>query len=166
MSEKPQTLPPQEQAHQPGRQDVMNPEPRSGEHRYLAAGKLRDKIAIVTGGDSGIGRAVALAFAMEGADLVVCYYDEDEDAAETRRLVEEQGRRCKLIRGDIGDESHCQEIVNQTMKEFGKIDVLVNNAAEQHVQKKLEDIDSQQLERTFRTNFFGMFLLTRPHFRI
>lgn len=161
-----QTLPPQEQHRQPGRQSEMHPQPRSGESRYLAAGKLKGKVAIITGGDSGIGRAVAIAFAKEGADLIVCYYDEHRDAAETRRLVEEEGRRCILLAGDIGDEMHCDDIVRQALELNGRIDILVNNAAEQHVSKRMEDIGTGQLERTFRTNFFGMFLLTRaalPH---
>lgn len=169
MSDKAQTtLPPQEQPRQPGQQSMMDPPPRSGEHRYLAAGKLKGKVAIITGGDSGIGRAVALAFAKEGADLVVCYYDEHEDAEETRRLVEAEGRRCTLMCGDIGDEAHCDAIVKRALDTCGHIDILVNNAAEQHVSQRMEDIDSEQLERTFRTNFFGMFLLTRatlPHLR-
>ncbi|MFA7669877.1 MAG: SDR family oxidoreductase [Burkholderiaceae bacterium] len=163
-----QTLPPQEQQRQPGLQSEMHPPPRSGEHRYLAAGKLNGKVAIITGGDSGIGRAVALAFAQEGADVVVAYYDEHDDAQETRSLVEKTGRQCTLVAGDIGDEGQCNAIVKQTLEVHGRIDILVNNAAEQHVSQRMEDIDTEQLERTFRTNFFGMFLLTRavlPHLR-
>src|SRR5690606_32851543 len=128
-----QTLPPQHQDRQPGRQQVMEPQPRSGEHRYLAAGKLKGRAAIITGGDSGIGRAVAVAFAKEGADVVVCYYDEHEDAQATRKLVEAEGRQCVLVAGDIGEESHCNEIVHKAMEAYGRIDILVNNAAEQHV---------------------------------
>src|SRR5690606_13707228 len=168
MSESPNTLPPQEQSRQPGRQSEMHPQPSSGERRYFAAGKLKDRVAIITGGDSGIGRGVAIAFAKEGADLLICYYDEHNDAEETRRLVEPEGRRCELMAGDIGDETHCAHIVKQAMAHYGRIDVLVNNAAEQHVSKRFEDIDTEQLERTFRTNFFGMFLLTRaalPHMK-
>lgn len=168
MSESPNTLPPQEQSRQPGRQSEMHPQPSSGERCYLAAGKLKDRVAIITGGDSGIGRAVAIAFAKEGADLLICYYDEHKDAEETRRLVEAEGRRCELMAGDIGDETHCADIVKQAIAHYGRIDVLVNNAAEQHVSKRFEDIDTEQLERTFRTNFFGMFLLTRaalPHMK-
>lgn len=167
MSDK-QTLPPQRQTRQPGLQEAMTPEPRSGERRYLAAGKLKGKSAIITGGDSGIGRAVAVAFAKEGADVLIAYYDEHDDAGETQRLVEAEGRRCALIAGDIGEEVHCDEIVRCALEHCGKIDVLVNNAAEQHVRKQLEDIDSAQLLKTFRTNFFGMFLLTRaalPHMK-
>ena len=166
MSDKPQTLPPQKQDRQPGLQTEMEPRPQSGEHSYLAAGKLKGKCAVITGGDSGIGRAVAIAFAKEGADLLVCYLDEHEDAQETQRLVEAEGRKCELLSGDIGDESHCEKIVQRAMDAYGRIDILVNNAAEQHVSKRMEDIGTQQLERTFRSNFFGMFLLTRaalPH---
>ena len=168
MPSNEQTLPPQEQSRQPGHQSEMTPEPRSGGHRYLAAGKLRDKVAIITGGDSGIGRAVAVAFAKEGADLVICYLDEHDDARETQQLIEQEGRRCTLISGDIAEERHCEDIVRQTVQAHGRIDILISNAAEQHVQKKIEDIDTAQLERTFRTNFFGMFLLTRaalPHMK-
>jgi len=146
----------------------MHPQPRSGEQRYLAAGKLRDKVAVITGGDSGIGRAVAIAFAKEGADVLVCYYDEHRDAEETRRLVEAEGRQCALINGDIGDEPHCEAIVKKALETYSRIDILVNNAAEQHVSQRMEDIDTRQLERTFRSNFFGMFLLTRaalPHLK-
>lgn len=168
MSDTQQTLPPQEQSRQPGKQTRMNPQPQSGEHTYLAAGKLQGKAAIITGGDSGIGRAVAVAFAKEGADVAVCYYDEHEDAEATRRLVEAEGRRCTLISGDLGEEAHCEEIVRRALDACGRIDILVNNAAEQHVSQRMEDIDSEQLMRTFRTNFFGMFLLTRaalPHLK-
>src|SRR5690606_5369281 len=168
MTDSEQTLPPQHQQRQPGRQSEMNPEPKSGERTYLAAGKLKGKVAVITGGDSGIGRAVAVAFAKEGADLLVCYYDEDRDAEDTRRLVEQEGRRCELVSGDIGDESHCNEIIRKAIDTFGRLDILVNNAAEQHVSKKFEEIGTEQLERTFRTNFFGMFLLTRaalPHMK-
>jgi len=168
MSEQTQTLPPQEQSRQPGIQSQMDPQPRSGEHRYLAAGKLKGKCAIITGGDSGIGRAVAIVFAKEGANLLLGYLDEHGDAEETKRLVEAEGAKCELMAGDIGEESHCEAMVKQAMDTFGRIDVLVNNAAEQHVAKRLEDIGTEQLERTFRSNFFGMFLLTRaalPHMK-
>ncbi|MBN9478078.1 MAG: NAD(P)-dependent oxidoreductase [Bordetella sp. SCN 67-23] len=162
----PQTLPPQQQPRQPGMQGDMHPEPRTTRPDYRAAGKLEGRCAIVTGGDSGIGRAVAVAFAKEGADILFTYLDETADAEETRRLVAQAGRRCVGMAGDLGSESHCREVVRRAMEEFGRIDVLVNNAGEQHPRKALEDIDSAQLERTFRTNFFGMFNLTRealPH---
>jgi len=162
----PQTLPAQQQPRQPGMQGDMHPEPRTTRPDYRAAGKLEGRCAIVTGGDSGIGRAVAVAFAKEGADILFTYLDETADAEETRRLVAQAGRRCVGMPGDLGSESHCREVVRRAMEEFGRIDVLVNNAGEQHPRKALEDIDSAQLERTFRTNFFGMFNLTRealPH---
>ncbi|OVZ57784.1 NAD(P)-dependent oxidoreductase [Pigmentiphaga sp. NML080357] len=161
-----QTLPPQEQPKQPGIQGDMHPEPRSTGPEYRASGKLQGRCAIVTGGDSGIGRAVVVAFAKEGADILFTYLDETADAEETRRQVAQTGRRCVGLAGDLGSEAHARDVVRRAMKEFGRIDILVNNAAEQHPQKALEDIDSAQLERTFRTNFFGMFNLTRealPH---
>lgn len=113
----------------------------------------------MTGGDSGIGRAVAIAFAKEGADLAVIYLEEDEDAAETACLIENQGKQCILLKGDLGDEAFCQAAVGKITEQYGRIDILINNAGEQHVQKSLEDITEQQLERTFRTNIFAMFFL-------
>lgn len=163
-----QTLPPQHQDVQPGHEDMMNPAPKFDDSSYKGSGKLKDKIAIITGGDSGIGRAVALFFAKEGANVVISYLDEQKDAADTKKLVEEQGQKCLLISGDIGDESTCQNIVSETINTFGKIDILVNNAAEQHPQKGIEDITSEQLERTFRTNIFSQFYLTKaalPHMK-
>jgi NAD(P)-dependent dehydrogenase (short-subunit alcohol dehydrogenase family) len=122
---------------------------------------LQGKVAIITGGDSGIGRAAAIAFAKEGADIAVVYLEEKKDASETKRLVEEQGRKCLLIAGDVGDEEFCQTAVDQTVKEFGKIDLVVNNAAEQHPQESIEKITKEQLERTFRTNIFSFFFMTK-----
>ncbi|CAM4109294.1 SDR family oxidoreductase [Bordetella tumulicola] len=151
---------PRQQA-QPGRQDRMAPRPEGEERNYLAAGKLRGRCAVITGGDSGIGRAVAVAFAKEGADVLVTYLEEHEDARETERLVRETGQRCVLIAGDLGDEAHLKQVVELARKEFGKVDVLVNNAGEQHVMESFESITRQQLERTFRTNFFAMFRLTQ-----
>jgi NAD(P)-dependent dehydrogenase (short-subunit alcohol dehydrogenase family) len=150
---------------QPGVQSEMRSQPESGP-KTPAAGRLRDKVAIVTGGDSGIGRAVAVAFAHEGADVVVAYLEEHADAAETGRLVREHGRYCLTIAGDLGDEGHCAEVVARTIDELGRLDVLVNNAAEQHVQPRIEDITREQLEATFRSNILAMFFLTRaalPH---
>ena len=161
-----QTLPPQQQDRQPGIESEMDPRPRAEDRAYRACGKLEGKVALITGGDSGIGRAVAYAFAAEGADLSILYLDEHEDARETRRRVETLGRRCLLIAGDVGDESFCQEAVERTVRELGKLDVVVNNAAEQHEQEKLEDITAEQLERTFRTNIFSHFFITKaalPH---
>jgi len=153
-------FPPQQQ-QQPGREHEMTPRPESQGKRYRGADKLLGKTALITGGDSGIGRAVAVMFAMEGADVAVIYLDEHQDAQETRRLVEQAGRRCLLISGDVGDSGFCAEAVNRTVNEFGRLDILVNNAAEQHVQYDLESITDEQLERTFRTNIFAYFYLAR-----
>jgi NAD(P)-dependent dehydrogenase (short-subunit alcohol dehydrogenase family) len=155
------TLPPQKQERQPGIEAEMTPRPRAEDAGYRGSGKLRDKVGIITGGDSGIGRAVAIAFAKEGADVAVLYLDEHQDAEETRRLVEEHGRRCHLIAGDVGDEDFCRRAVEEAVRELGRLDVLVNNAAEQHEQENLEDISREQLERTFRTNIFGYFFMTK-----
>lgn len=160
-SSKPSTLPPQQQDRQPGIQSDMHPQPEGDGKAYLAAGKLRGRCAVITGGDSGIGRSVAVLFAKEGADVLISYLDEETDAQETRRLVEQEGRRCELVAGDLGDEAHAKAVAERARECFGSIDILVNNAAEQHTQQALEDITSAQLERTFRTNFFGMFNLTR-----
>lgn len=154
-------FPPQQQDEQPGHESEMVPRPDFENEEHAGEGKLWNKVAIITGGDSGIGRAVAVAFAKEGADVSVVYLDEDEDAEETKRLVEEYGRRCLLISGDIGDESFCKQAVDQTVKELGKLDCLVNNAAEQHPQESIKKITKEQLERTFRTNIFAMFYLVK-----
>ena len=164
MSDSPR--PPQQQQHQPGRENEMEPRPQSAMSQYRPAGKLSGKVALVSGGDSGIGRAVAVAFAKEGADVAITYLDEHDDARETQRLIEAEGRRALLIAGDIGNPDFCREVARQAVQEFGRIDVLVNNAAEQHMAERLEDISDEQLERTFRTNIFGQFYLTRsalPH---
>jgi NAD(P)-dependent dehydrogenase (short-subunit alcohol dehydrogenase family) len=158
-------IPPQHQERQPGIEAEMTPRPRAEDEAQRGSGKLAGKVAIITGGDSGIGRAVAIAFAKEGADVAVAYLDEHEDAEETRRLVEEKGRRCLLIAGDVGDEAFCRRIVERTVRKLGRLDVVVNNAAEQHEQEKLEDISRSQLERTFRTNIFSQFFLTRAALR-
>lgn len=161
MPEKQSLQPPQEQEQQPGRESQMTPQPKADDSRYRGSGKLQDKVALITGGDSGIGRAVAIVFAKEGADVAILYLNEHDDAKETKRLVEEQGRKAFAIAGDIGDESFCQQAVQQTVDELGKLDILVNNAAEQHPQESIEDISAEQLERTFRTNIFSMFFLTK-----
>ncbi|WP_426453731.1 SDR family oxidoreductase [Paenibacillus sp. S-38] len=155
------TFPPQHQDTQPGIESRMNPRPIFEDDRYKPAGKLKDKTAIITGGDSGIGRAVAVTYAKEGADVLIVYLNEHEDAQETKKQVEAEGRRCELLAGDIGDEAFCKTIVEETIRRLGKLDLLVNNAAEQHPQQKLEDITSEQLERTFRTNIFSIFYLTK-----
>jgi NAD(P)-dependent dehydrogenase (short-subunit alcohol dehydrogenase family) len=144
----------------------MRPQPESKARKYLAAGKLKGKKAIITGGDSGIGRAVAVMFAKEGADVAIVYLNEHEDAKETKRLVEREKKKCLLISGDIGESSFCDEAVRQAVKDFGRIDILVNNAAEQHELKKPEDITDEQLLSTFKTNIFSFFYMTRaalPH---
>jgi NAD(P)-dependent dehydrogenase (short-subunit alcohol dehydrogenase family) len=160
------SLPPQKQGRQPGIEAEMTPRPKAEDREQRGSGKLQGKVALVSGGDSGIGRAVAIAYAKEGADIAVLYLDEHQDAEETRRLVEEKGRRCLTIAGDVGDEGFCREAVERTVRELGRLDVLVNNAAEQHEQKGLEDISAEQLERTFRTNIFAYFFLAKaalPH---
>src|SRR5918998_3787735 len=168
MPTQQQTNPPQHQEQRPGIESEMTPQPQSFLEGYRGSDKLRDKVALITGGDSGIGRAVAIAFAKEGADVVISYLNEDEDANKTKEAIEQQGRRCIAIAGDIGEESVCQNLVEQTVKEFGHLDILVNNAAEQHPQESIEDITAEQLERTFRTNIFSFFYLTKaclPHMK-
>jgi NAD(P)-dependent dehydrogenase (short-subunit alcohol dehydrogenase family) len=153
--------PPQHQDRQPGIESEMTPRPRAEDHTYRGSGKLENKVALITGGDSGIGRAVAIAFAKEGADVAIAYLSEHGDAQETRALVEKEGRRCLAIAGDGGDERFCQHAVQDTVRELGGLDILVNNAAEQHPQERLEDITTEQLERTFRTNIFSFFHMTK-----
>ena len=161
MSEQQDLQPPQQQDHRPGIEAEMAPLPRVEDPSYRGSGKLQGKVALITGGDSGIGRAVAIVFAKEGADVAISYLNEEQDAQETRRQVEEEGRRCLTMPGDIGDEAHCQQLVQRTVQELGKLDILVNNAAEQHPQESIKDISAEQLERTFRTNIFSMFCLTK-----
>jgi NAD(P)-dependent dehydrogenase (short-subunit alcohol dehydrogenase family) len=161
MSGSPSHHPAQEQDRQPGLQSEMAPRPRSEMRDYRGAGKLEGKVVLVTGGDSGIGRAVAIGCAKEGADVAIWYLDEHQDAQTTRALIEEQGRRAIAIAGDVGDEAFCRDAVARTVAELGRLDVLVNNAAEQHPQDRLEDIGAAQMERTFRTNIFAMFHVTK-----
>jgi NAD(P)-dependent dehydrogenase (short-subunit alcohol dehydrogenase family) len=149
--------PPQRQRRQPGRESQMVPRPKVTLPEYRGSGKLSDKVALITGGDSGIGRAVAVLFAREGADVAVSYLNEHDDAKETKRLVEAEGRRCLLFPGDVGKPKLCQKTVTGTLKAFKRLDVLVNNAAEQHPQEDVTKISEQQLERTFRTNIFSYF---------
>ena len=156
-----QLQPPQSQDQQPGIEAEMTPKPKSDDPGYKGSGKLEGKVALITGADSGIGRAVAIAFAKEGADVAIAYLNEHDDAKETKQLVEAQNRRAVAIAGDIGNESFCQQLVEQAVQEFGKLDILINNAAEQHPQESIEDITAEQLERTFRTNIFSMFFLTK-----
>jgi NAD(P)-dependent dehydrogenase (short-subunit alcohol dehydrogenase family) len=163
-----QQQPPQHQDQQPGVQGQMNPQPKIARRDYKGSDKLTDKVALITGGDSGIGQSTALLFAREGADVAIVYLAEDEDAQKTKQLVEGEGRRCLTIRGDVGDESFCRRAVDQTVKEFGKLDILVNNAAEQHPKSSLEEITAEQLEKTFRTNIFAYFFMAKaalPHLK-
>ncbi|MFF2093810.1 SDR family oxidoreductase [Paenibacillus sp. NPDC058174] len=161
-------FPPQHQLQQPGIESLMKPLPVYKSDSYKAAGKLTGKAAIITGGDSGIGRAVAVAFALEGCDVAIPYFNEHEDAQLVKKEVEAAGKRCLLLPGDLGDEAFCRSVVERTVLEFGKLDIVVNNAGEQHVQQRLEDITGKQLEATFRTNVFAMFFLTKaalPHLK-
>jgi len=158
-------FPEQEQAA-PGRESELEPRPDYGEESYRGSGKLAEKVALVTGGDSGIGRAVALAFAREGADVLISYLEEDGDAAETVRAVTESGRRAVAVPGDIGDEAHCRNLVEQTVEELGRLDVLVNNAATQTTHERFTDIPAAEVERVFRTNVLSQFWLAQaaiPH---
>lgn len=154
-------FPPQHQNHQPGVESEMNPRPVSVADNYKASGKLTGKTAIITGGDSGIGKSVAIYFAKEGADIAISYLEEHQDAEETKQLIEAEGRRCLLFSGDIGEENYCKDIVNKTIAEFGGLDILVNNAAEQHPQDSILNITAAQLEKTFRTNIFSYFYMTK-----
>ena len=158
--------PPPQRQTQPGKEYERTPRPESQAREYRAAGKLRDQIALITGGDSGIGRAVAVAFAKEGADVAIVFLSSRRDADETRGYVEEQGRHCILIQGDVGDSGFCRAAVDRTLDEFGRLDILVNNAAEQHRVDTFEEISDEQLEKTVRTNIFGYFYMARealPH---
>lgn len=161
-----ETFPSQHQNQQPGSEAEMNPIPQSEDSKYKPAGKLLGKVALITGGDSGIGRAVAIHYAKEGADVAIVYLNEQNDADETSQQVQQEGRKCLNIAGDIGDEAFCKNIIDQVVAEYGKLDILVNNAAEQHPQQSIENITQQQLEKTFRTNIFSQFYLTKaalPH---
>jgi NAD(P)-dependent dehydrogenase (short-subunit alcohol dehydrogenase family) len=167
MAEQKETLPPQHQDRQPGRESAMTPKPDYAP-RFRGSGRLEGKVALITGGDSGIGRAVAVLFAREGADVAIVYLDEGEDAKEAARLVEREGRRCVAIAGDVGRPEFCAKAVETTVSELGRLDVLVNNAAEQHPQKDMADISPEQIDRTFRTNIYGYFFMTQaalPHLK-
>jgi NAD(P)-dependent dehydrogenase (short-subunit alcohol dehydrogenase family) len=165
-SSYPKSQPPQHQEQRPGIESLMNPLPMSDDQNYKGSGKLQNKVAIITGGDSGIGRAVAIAYAKEGANLVISYLNEHDDAELTKKTVENYGSQCLPIPGDIGEESFCKQIIEKTIDTFGQLDILVNNAAEQHPQDAIEKISQEQLERTFRTNIFSFFYMTKaamPH---
>lgn len=154
-------FPAQQQDHTPGTTAEMNPQPDHGERTYKGSGRLAGKAAIVTGGDSGIGRAVAIAFAREGADVLISYLDEDDDARETARWVEEAGRKAVLVPGDITQPAHCNAIVDKAIEAFGRLDVLVNNAAYQMSYPSLDAISDEEWDKTFDTNIGAMFRITR-----
>lgn len=153
--------PPQHQNRQPGIESEMVPQPLYDKNLAGVAQKLKGKVALITGGDSGIGRAVAIAFAKEGANVAIAYLNEHSDAEVTKRHVEAQGVRCIAVAGDVGDRLFCEQLVKATVQELGGLDILVNNAAEQHVQENIKGISEDQLERTFRTNIFSMFYLVQ-----
>lgn len=168
MTDQQQKIPPQHQDHQPGSEAAMTPPPQSHERGYRGSGKLQGKAALITGGDSGIGRAVAIAFAKEGANVVIAYLDEHKDAQETQRYVEAEGRECVILAGDVADSGFCKQMVEATLSRFGRLDVLVNNAAQQYPQESIEQISDEQLDKTFRTNIFAMFYTVRaalPHLK-
>jgi NAD(P)-dependent dehydrogenase (short-subunit alcohol dehydrogenase family) len=150
---------PEQEQEPPGREADMQPRADHGEDSYVGHGRLKDKVALITGGDSGIGRAVAIAFAREGADVLCSYWKEDEDAAETKRLVEDAGRRCLTAPGDIGDREHCRALVDRTVDELGRLDVLVNNAAYQMAYDSFLEIPPDEIDFVFRTNILAMFHL-------
>lgn len=162
MESKPTSLPPQQQDEQPGKQHEMTPQPEIIRDNYKGSDKLQGKVALITGGDSGIGRSVAVHFAREGADVAIAYKEEErQDAEDTRRLVEKEGRKCLLLPGDLREPAYCQAIVEQTVQRLGKLNIVVNNAAEQHPVKSLEEITDEHLESTFQTNIFSFFRVTR-----
>lgn len=160
MSEDKQGQPPQHQERQPGREHQMDPEPDYAP-RFPGSGRLQGKVAVVTGGDSGIGRAVAVLFAREGAKLAILYKEEERDARDTRALVEAEGSEALLISGDVGDKAFCDAAVAQMIECFGRLDVLVNNAAEQHESQDFTQVSAEQIEKTFRTNIFGYMFMAQ-----
>jgi NAD(P)-dependent dehydrogenase (short-subunit alcohol dehydrogenase family) len=159
-----QTMPAQKQEHQPGVESKMQPRP-DYEPKFPGVGKLKDKVALITGGDSGIGRAVAVAMAREGAKIAIVYLEEHKDANETRDLVKREGSEAILLPGDVGDEAFCEAAVDATAEQFGRLDILVNNAAEQHETDDVREIESAQIERTFRTNVFSFFYMVKHALR-
>ena len=159
---------PAQQQQPPGRQSEMTPRPDCGEESYRGSGRLEGKAALVTGGDSGIGRAVAIAFAREGADVLISYLNEDDDAQDTARYVEEAGRRAVLVRGDVAQPQHCRDLIARAVEELGRVDVLVSNAAYQMTRESLEEIPDEEWDHTFATNVSAMFHLCKaavPHMR-
>lgn len=167
MSQDPkQTLPKQKQDIQPGIESKMDPAPRYIHDNYKGSDKLKNNVAVITGGDSGIGRSVSVHFAREGADIVIIYLNEHDDAMDTKRLIEQEGRKCLLINGDIGNPDFCEAAITETINKFNKINILINNAAEQHPTSDVMNISNKQFENTFKTNMFGTFYMTKaalPH---
>ncbi len=162
------SFPPQHQNHMPGLEEEMQPRPISENPACKGSGKLLNQVALISGGDSGIGRAVAYAFAKEGADVAIAFYKEIKDALETKKRVEEIGRQCLVIQGDLRQEKECQDVVALTIKHLGRLDILVNNCAVQYVRQSIVDITEEQLVQTFRSNFFSYFFLTKaalPHLK-
>lgn len=157
---KEKELPEQDQAP-PGKESEMTPEPEIIRDDYKGSNKLEGKVALITGGDSGIGRAIAVHFAREKADVAIVYLEEDEDARKTRSMVEEEGARCLIISGDIGEKEFCERCVEKVIDEFGTLNILVNNAGEQHVREGIKEVDIEAAERTFQTNVIAMLYLTR-----
>lgn len=163
-----QKKPAQTQEKQPGKEHKMSPKPEAIKAHYKGSDKLKDKVAIITGGDSGIGRAVAIAFALEGAKVVISYLDEDKDAKETQKLIKERDGEVILIKGNLRKVAACEKLVRETIKQFGQLDILVNNAAQQFPQDSLADITEEQLRKTFEINIFAQFYLTKaalPHLK-
>jgi NAD(P)-dependent dehydrogenase (short-subunit alcohol dehydrogenase family) len=161
MEYKPTSFPGQQQENQPGKESEMIPRPEIIRKGYKGSEKLLGKVALITGGDSGIGRSVAVHFAREGADVSIVYLNEETDAWETKSLVEKEGRKCILISGDLVNPAFCKQAVDNTVKQLGKINIVVNNAAEQHSKENLEEITPDQLERTYKTNIFSFFYITQ-----
>lgn len=159
---------PKQEQQNPGKESKLEPKPDHGEESYRGSGKLEGKAALVTGGDSGIGRAVALAFAREGADVLIAHLSEEQDAQETVRLVESAGRKGVAVAGDIRDETHCQHLIQRALEAFGRLDILVNNAAYSNTHDSITDLSSEEFEETFRVNMFAMFNLCKaavPHMK-
>lgn len=167
-SDSDKARPAQNQKKQPGKRSKMKPKPESVNDSITGSGLLENKVALITGGDSGIGRATAIAFAREGANVAIVYLEETDDAQDTENEVRYRGGDCLLIKGDIGRETFCKTAVEKAIKKFGRLDVLVNNAAQQYPERELSDIDEKQLEKTFRTNVYSMFFLSKaalPHLK-
>jgi len=165
-SDKPSSVPPQTQSKQPGKESEMSPPPQYLAPNYKGCNKLLNKVALITGGDSGIGRSVAILFAREGADVCIVYLDEDKDAKITQRHVEDEGRKCICIRGDVSDSSFCNSTVEQTVKQLGKLDILVNNAAQQFPKTSITEITDEQLDRTFKVNIYAYFYMARAAVKV